>query len=340
MITANARPRGHDALLFNPGDARAIEGYLLARRLATPEELPARIARAGDGNMNLTLRVSLRGRSVILKQGRPWVEKYPQIAAPWGRTLVEAAFYRTTARFPAVSARLPALLHVDDRNHILVLEDLGNAADLQTIYARHTISSRQLDALTGWLDVLHRVPTAERKLFANRAMRQLNHEHIFRVPLLRPEAEFEAIVPGLSAVTASLRRDATYRARVGELGLQYLSDGPRLVHGDFFPGSWLRHKNEIRIIDPEFCFLGRPEFDYGVMLAHLILARVPRDGRARVLGAARAANMDLATVRGFAGVEIMRRVLGVARLPLALTFDDARELLSQSLELVCLPARS
>ena len=51
--------------------------------------MPIAIARAGAGNMNLALRVTTRdGRSLILKQGRPWVEKYAHIPAPFERTIV------------------------------------------------------------------------------------------------------------------------------------------------------------------------------------------------------------------------------------------------------------
>ena len=47
--------------------------------------------------MNCTLRVTTTRRSFILKQARPWVEKYPQIAAPVERARVEAAFYAAVA---------------------------------------------------------------------------------------------------------------------------------------------------------------------------------------------------------------------------------------------------
>src|ERR1017187_8254478 len=67
----------------------------------------------GDGNMNLTVRLHMERRSGILKQARPWVEKYPRIAAPVGRAAVEAAFYETVLPEPAVSGRMPALLGAD-----------------------------------------------------------------------------------------------------------------------------------------------------------------------------------------------------------------------------------
>ena len=41
-----------------------------------------RIESAGERNMNLVLRIHTSERTVILKQSKPYVRKYPQIPAP------------------------------------------------------------------------------------------------------------------------------------------------------------------------------------------------------------------------------------------------------------------
>ena len=71
----------------------------------------------------------------------------------------------------------------------------------------------------------------------------------------------------------ALQADACYVGIVRELGALYLQDGTSLLHGDYFPGSWLQTAAGVRVIDPEFCFFGPPEFDVGVLLAHLHLAQ-------------------------------------------------------------------
>ena len=64
-------------------------------------------------------------------------------------------------------------------------------------------------------------------------------------------------------------------AKVGDI---YLSDdGGVLLHGDYYPGSWLKTDAGFRVIDPEFCFLGPPEFDLGVLAAHWIFCGGPTD---------------------------------------------------------------
>lgn len=326
-----------DILLLDAGKTAAIEHYLLAHRLLSPSELPCRIERAGAGNMNLVLRVSFGERSLILKQGRPWVEKYDHIAAPWERTLIEGWFYQEVQRAPAVAACMPRLLHLDEHNHILVLEDLGPATDLSSVYAGSLLPLATLDELLGWLRALGRIQLAPpaRELLTNRLMRALNHEHIFVLPLRNQNGlDLDAITPGLGDLANELRQDWTYGGRVAELGAQYLSDGPNLVHGDFFPGSWMQTPRGLHVIDPEFCFLGSREFDYGVMVAHLVLTGHPHGAIERVVTAASDELLDVRVVLGFAGIEIMRRLIGVAQLPVAYDLDTKRSLLDLSRRLV------
>jgi 5-methylthioribose kinase len=326
----------------------ALAAYLTAHRLLRPGEAVVAAAKAGEGNMNCTLRVTTPGRSFIVKQGRPFVEKYPRIAAPPDRTRVEAAFYRAVARCPGVASGMPELLGADADARIVVLEDLGEARDYTDVYAGATLDDGECATLTQYLRTLHRcdLTPPERELFANRGMRALNHEHIFALPLRDDNGlALDAITPGLQAAADALSADRTYVDRVRALGERYLADGEALVHGDFFPGSWLRaaasaapsdrtgRRGGLAVIDPEFCFLGAGEFDFGVMLGHCVLASQP----ARVIAQIENAvphGYDVGVVRQFAGIEIMRRLLGVAQLPLPASLETKRRLLDESRRLV------
>src|SRR4051812_21791268 len=77
---------GEPAYHLDAQDAEGLDAYLHRQGFLDLDERVVTVARAGDGNMNLTLRVTTPARSVIVKQGRPWVEKYPQIPAPTERT--------------------------------------------------------------------------------------------------------------------------------------------------------------------------------------------------------------------------------------------------------------
>jgi 5-methylthioribose kinase len=306
------------------GAEAALEAYCRARGFLRSDEQLLWVSKAGEGNMNLTLRLSTAERSFILKQARPWVEKYPAIAAPPGRARVEAAFYRAVSKRPALREAMPALLGEDPESGVIVLEDLGEARDLTGLYLEEPLSARNLQSLLSYLEALHQLFPERESLFENREMRALNHEHIFRLPLVSDNGlDLDRITPGLDEAARELKADRAYVSRVRELGELYLADGPSLVHGDYFPGSWLQTSGGIRIIDPEFCFLGTPSFDRGVLLAHLFFSR-----EAVELG-----DFD-ATARAFAGAEIMRRLIGVAQLPLDADLDEKRELLALSKRLL------
>ena len=88
------------------------------------------------------------------------------------------------------------------------------------------------------------------------------------------------------------------------------------------------------MIDPEFCFLGEPAFDLGVLLAHLHLSDESARLRERAIDAYRGSERTQTLARAFAGVEIMRRLIGVAQLPLSHGLDEKRELLELSRKLV------
>jgi 5-methylthioribose kinase len=314
------------------GNASAIEARLRELRWIDPNETLQGLSSAGEGNMNRTLRADLGGRTMVLKQSVPFVAKYPAIAAPADRIAVEAAFYRATAQPAALAQRLPAVYGFDAANRLLALEDLGAAADFTEIYrsdgdARRTdIDGRHTAALLDWLGMLHgqHVGAADRPILENRAMRALNHAHIFDIPLRADNGvDLDAMTPGLAALARRYHDDAPLRQHVTALGAIYLGDAPHastaaLLHGDYYPGSWLRHPRlDVAIIDPEFGFIGPPEFDVGVLIAHFTFARIGQtDLMTALRNYAAPAGFSLPLALAFAGAEVIRRLLGVAQLPL------------------------
>jgi 5-methylthioribose kinase len=327
---------------FLDGDNReAIERYVVERGLVEPSRLPVEVSRAGSGNMNLVLRVTpAAGNPFIVKQGRPWVEKYKQIPAPPNRTLVEAAFYEVVRTDPRVARRMPEVLDLDRVNHVLVLEDVGRASDFTSIYADGAIPPSVVMILLQWLNDLADVPVLmeSRAVLTNRAMRALNHEHIFCLPLRDENGlDLDAITPGLRDAARDLTADRHYAAAVAAAGRRYLDEGSALVHGDYFPGSWLMAADGVRVIDPEFCFLGDPEFDCGILAAHLTIAGCDPAVLHMVTASAGTRRLDLDRLATYAGIEIMRRLIGVAQLPIAFGIDRKRTLLDRSRRLVVEP---
>lgn len=322
-------------------DLEALALYLRGRGWIAQHDVVHSAAPAGDGNMNCTLRVVTSQRRLIVKQGRPWVEKYPDIPAPPDRSLVETAFYRHIAGIPAVARRMPTLIGADRESRVLVLADCVDFADLSPVYQGVDLRVPQVEELLAYLAALHREPIADPDAppFANPAMRALNHVYMYGLPLVHDAAtadRLDRLTPGLAEAAAALTADADYAARIAQLGDLYLHGAPQaLLHGDYFPGSWLAQGSDVVVIDPEFCFAGPPEFDYGVMSAHLIMADQPEALLRQVASAALSAGRDLTAVAAFAGAEVMRRLIGVAQLPrLDRTLATKRSLLERSRRLV------
>ena len=340
MTLAWTKAKG--AFRLNLEDPSGLQAYLVERGFAEAREA-ASAERAGEGNMNCVVRARLPNRSLVLKQALPWVEKYPSIAAPVERAASEARFYHFVAQSSSVAALMPRLLDFDENSFVLIMEDLSPAETLLDCYeGARSFSRPQLKELAHYLAALHHltIPQSERAAFRNAAMRKLNHEHIFDVPLRTDGAlseMLERITPGLDRVGNGLRRDRSYCEAVEELGRAYLeNEGPSLIHGDLFPGSLLKIGQEkLRVIDPEFSFFGNPEFDIGVFYAHLLLSRHEEETASFWLQVALQDTSHSETlVLRYAGVEIMRRIIGVAQLPLAVSLETKELLLERSRQLV------
>ncbi len=316
-------------------DAESLEGLddvLRQHRLLAPGEAILRTEKPGEGNMNFVVRVITTRRSLIVKQSRPWVEKYPQIAAPIERLQAEAAYYRVTLQEQTLSAMSPALMAVDSTHLIMVTEDLGAGSDYTSIYMEGSdLPGAEIEALFNYLAQLHHASQAinPAKFPPNQELKKLNYAHIFDLPFRADNGfDLDAIQPGLGTLAVPVIQDKGLRTRLAELGKIYLGTGPVLIHGDFYPGSWLRTPDGLKVIDPEFAYFGQAEFDVGVMVAHLLLARIPLETVRQSLRVyLQECSLDAELLVEFAGTEVLRRILGLAQLPLDLSIPEKANLI-------------
>jgi len=321
-----------------------LQDYLRRRGWLDTNEPILSVEKPGEGNMNYTLRVITPNRTLIVKQSRGYVEKYPTIVAPADRAVIEGRFYQKTRSIPTLAGQMPQLLGIDDENNVLVLEDLGAASDFTFLYQPgHQLSEADALALTGYLSDLHGQFMTQTPdwAFANRKMRGLNHEHIINYPFLEDNGfDLNNIQPGLQELAMPYKRNAALKKTVQQVGEVYLADERAdklgtLLHGDYYPGSWLQTASGTKIIDPEFCFYGPAEFDLGVMIAHLMMAEQPPVVLDTVLTNYQPiVGFDESLRQRFTGVEIMRRLIGLAQLPLSLSLDKKRVLLNEAYSLL------
>jgi 5-methylthioribose kinase len=292
-----------------------VIGCIPATECATEVEV------AGEGNMNLTLRVYAGTQGFIVKQSVPYVAKYPSIPAPADRINKEIQFYQTIQTHPELAAKTPQVLHCDPDTHIAVIEDLGQCPDYTFLYkSGRTIEETTLTELTEWLAALHRIDTKAllKDGFDNSEMLQLNHAHIFELPFRADNGfDLEAICPGLTELAREIQGDAQIVHTAETIGAkEYLNQSKVLTHGDFYPGSILKTHSGPAIIDPEFCALGRREFDLGVFYAHLILSQQAQVHIDHFLNRCQTLlPFEQKLTQQFAGIEIIRRIIGIAQLP-------------------------
>ena len=278
---------------------------------------------AGEGNMNVVLRLQTQKRSFILKQSRPYVQKYPDLPAPLERIAVEEQFYAQMQNHPF----FPKVLRYVQKDHLMLLEDLGQCEDLTSLYSQGSVSEALLNDLLAALAQIHQRPVPG-DYPQNKSLRKLNHQHIFVFPYaLENGFSLDSIQKGLEELALPFKKDEQLKKKIECLGERYLQEGNTLLHGDYYPGSWMCSDKKLYIIDPEFSFIGFKEFDLGVMAAHLILATTNPDYLNRICDLyPTSLNQDY--VRQLCGVEILRRLIGLAQLPLQRSLKEKQQLLS------------
>jgi len=316
-------------------DKKELEKYLNDQDWLKDSESITSVEIPGEGNMNFTQRIRTDDRSFIIKQSREFVEKYPQVAAPEERVLREAEFYSLITDAPQLKYMTPAITGLDKKNHVLVMEDLGEAADFTFIYQTgKQISEEELVQITEFSARLHRNITSDQNRISlkNMEMRKLNHEHIFQYPYMKENGlNLDDVLPGLQHVAEKYKTDEALKSELKKLGELYLQDGKSLLHGDYFPGSWLKTKDGVKIIDPEFCHFGLPEFEIGVMIAHLKMADQSEEIIQKALKTyQQTTSLNQNLLRKFTAVEILRRILGLAQLPLEIGLEKRKALLDES----------
>ncbi len=288
------------------------------------DEVVDKVTIPGEGNMNVVLRVHTDHRSFILKQSRSYVNKYPTLEAPIDRIETEYHFYQ--ALDPGLKKVMPKVLAYNEDMHLMMMTDLGDCSDLSTLYNKREISADQIEELVTTLVKIHE-SAVPNNYPGNLALRKLNHQHIFQLPFIEDNGfDLDDIQNGLEELSLPFKKNTELKSVVEHLGERYLGTGSVLLHGDYYPGSWMQSNGDIYVIDPEFSFAGPAEFDLGVMAAHLIMIT----SKAENLNAVKrlyAHDHDSKLIDQFAGVEILRRIIGLAQLPLSRSLKEKTRLL-------------
>ena len=284
---------------------------------------------AGEGNMNVVLRIKTNKRTFILKQSRPFVQKYPDLPAPVDRINVEKKFYDLMDQnsfFPEILGYLPS-------DYILLLEDLGKGEDLTSLYNTRRITSDLIKEFTLGLYYIHK-KKAPADYPENIELRKLNHDHIFELPFKENNSfNLDHIQKGLENLSNPFKKNNSLKEKVLYAGKIYLEKGNTLLHGDYYPGSWMRVGDNNYVIDPEFSFVGPKAFDLGVMSAHIIIASGKTSFLEEIYNMY-PEKVEFKIISLYCGIEIIRRLIGLAQLPIRRSLMEKKELLNFAEELI------
>ena len=317
---------------INQWTAAEFEKHL--KEFADADQAITKIEIAGDGNMNFTLRLKFAdGSSIIAKQSPPFCARFPDIPAPEDRIFSEIRYYQLLEKDAFLTEHSPALLGMDHENNIAYISDLGQATDFEYLYAQ----DKKLDQVTcekllGYLVKLHSLEIPPSLEFKNLEMRNLNHEYIFDLPFREGERaiDLDKITDGLAEVADNILSDQSLRKAAKELGQLYYENASTLIHGDYYPMSWIKTEKGLFIIDPEFGFLGLPEIDIGFFLAHMLLSDNFKIAYNTVLK--QYDSFDEMLVTKFCAVEVIRRITYVSQLPIINNLSFKSQLLAASAE--------
>ena len=314
-------------------DIPKLTHYLQQKGWLAADDAIKQVQKPGEGNMNLVLRVvSEKGSSYVIKQARPWVEKFPHIKAPVERIEVEYQYYRHVNRQLSLSRYSPEILDYDRENGILAMEDLGNAMDFSFIYHKgNQLEWSYLEKSIDYLNRLKNIPAPDNYPL-NLELRKLNYQHIFQLPFEQNTFELDQVQPGLQQLAERCKQDYLLIETIHTLGQVYLESDQYLLHGDFYPGSLLISQDgDLKVIDPEFSFAGPEEWDLAIFTAHLFLSQLPEVQIHTLLRQYQStADFDQHRFWAFVGVEILRRLLGLAQVPVVLSLSEKAEIVDKA----------
>ncbi|XP_035668151.1 methylthioribose kinase-like isoform X2 [Branchiostoma floridae] len=308
------------------------------------------VTEVGDGNMNHVFRVAHKQdstSSVIVKAAPPYIKCLgPDYPLTVHRCTIE---YRALQKFheiiPGYSPQ-PYLLIYD--MSMFVMEDLSEGyVILQAELIRgklHLAAVRNIAVFMARVHSAtgHRSPNSELLTsFSNPDMVSLTEQYIFTRPFLKDDPTNHSSEP-IKAILHLVHDDRELQSIVGKFKRLFLEKQESLVHGDLHSGSILVRPTDggVKVIDAEFAYIGPSALDLGLLLASYVFSYSAHKEKGNDGGdmtfcellcqaihltgetyTAHLTSQENATlhfsqlmpeVAGFAGCELIRRIIGAA----------------------------
>ena len=309
-------------------------------------ETELHIEEIGDGNLNTVYRVSDAERpecSLVLKHAPPYIK----ILGPDYPLSTERLTYESRALDvynQLVSGSVPAQYNFDAEVAVIAMEDLRDASVLRDDLIAGSVDIAIADQIGRFMGSVHSHTYIEnldsgavqqyKQQFANTTMQAITADYVFTFPYTEHETNFWT--PGLESDVQRLKADADFLARAAHLKQVFLTMQQAVTHGDLHTGSVLVQNDTAKVIDAEFAFYGPPGFDIGLYWANYFLSYFSHQDTLDVQSALKTAvgqtwrtyttefgvvdaTLKAQTLQnifhdavGFAGLEILRRLIGAA----------------------------
>ena len=330
-------------------DLATLPDYLRQRRAEIrmfESETDLRIEEIGDGNLNTVYRVSDAARperSVVLKHAPPYIK----ILGPEYPLSIERLTYESRAldvynQF--ARGTVPELYYFDAETAVIAMEDLRDAQVLRADLIAGRVDTGIAEQIGRFMGTVHSRTYVEnldstavqhyRQQFANTTMQSITADYVFTFPYTEHETNFWT--PGLEPDVQRLKADTDFLRQVAYLKQIFLTAQQAVTHGDLHTGSVLVQNNTAKVIDAEFAFYGPVGFDLGLYWANYLLSYFSHQDTLDVQSALKTAiaktwhtyTLEFRTVDatlkeqtlqqifheavGFAGLEMLRRLIGAA----------------------------
>ncbi len=250
---------------------------LAKQLLAEDEALQCSDLADGNLNLVFRVRNSA-GRSIIVKQSLPWARKYPDFALPLSRAKLEQDLLQSYLDYcpdyvPKVY-HYDAEMYVCVMEDLAAHQILRTGLQAGKVYGHLATHLGDFLARSLFFSSDFALDSATKKArvtqFTNPVLVKAQEDVCFTQPLI--DHSHNHCHPELMPLALSLRADIKLHAQVLRCKWLYMTRAEALLHGDLHTGSIMVTDHDTRIIDPEFGFYGPMAYDIGCLLAHLFIA--------------------------------------------------------------------
>ena len=309
----------------------------------------------GDGNINYVFRVrSEDGKSLIVKHAESTVRSSGNQTST-DRNRIEAEILQIERNLS--ETHVPKIYLYDPVMCCVVMQDIGDHENLRYALLEHKTFPTLAEDMAAFMaqtllctsDLV--LSSAQKKAyvgqFINPSMCEITERLVLTDPYKNP-GNRNRIWPGNeNFVQQMLYDDTKLHLEIAKLKLMFQSKAQSLIHGDLHSGSVFVKKGSTMVLDPEFAFYGPAGYDVGNLIgrtlalfaqqARQIIQDQGRDPVFSTPGFAQWYVDDiLRDTAGYAGTEIIRRVVGSAKFNFVESITEPHQRLC--MERICIRA--